>query len=89
MVLQYRNTFMAMDDDDSEPGPISVLRAHHAAACTPQRPAVHRPPPSHQRPRPRSPNPPPLSRAQSEVVDGLALYMSKYEEEFEPSSTGS
>ena len=55
VVLQYRNTFMAMDDDDSEPGPISVLQARTtAAACTPGRrasaPAV-------------TPTPSPLGRA--------------------------
>ena len=57
VVLQYRNTFMAMDDDDSEPGPISVLQArttrrrlHAPAAGRASAPAV-------------TPTPSPLGRA--------------------------
>ena len=45
-LLKYANPLLNADDDDVEPGPISVMHA--------------------------------------EVVDNFALFMSKYEEEFEP-----
>ena len=45
-ILKYSNPSLAVEEDESEPAPVSVLQA--------------------------------------EVVETLALYMSKYEEEFQP-----
>ena len=84
VVLQYRNTFMAMDDDSSRGHLVLQARTAAARAGGRQRigPAITTPPP-----RPRSPSPTALSRAQSRWSTARA-YMSKYEEEFEPFLNG-